>query len=127
MRAVCPQLLLLPPGLINAATQFIRRVDHAREFARYDCVLEEDARVVKVVINSNRAFKQVIVQRVVQSDPVRERLCGAILESPQVEADRTITFLFRADAAHHNLKVLRGLPVVWSKRETGERDFGPLL
>ena len=54
-------------------------------------------------------------------------MCGTILEAPQVEADRSITFLFCADTAHHDLKVLGGLLVIGSEGKTSEGDLGALL
>ena len=56
-----------------------------------------------------------------------ERLCGTILKAPQVEADRSITFLFCADTAHHDLKVLGGLLVIGSEGKASKRDLGALL
>ena len=56
-----------------------------------------------------------------------EGLCGTVLEAPQVEADRSITFLFCADTAHHDLKVLGGLLVIGSEGKASKRDLGALL
>lgn len=112
VRAVRPQLVLFEAGLVHLAAKFVCSLDHARILAGDDGVLKKDPGEIKVFVDTALTLEQVVVERVVQSDPVSERLCGTLLEALQGETNRTITFLFSADAAHDNLKSLRGRLVI---------------
>ena len=82
-------------------------MNHARILARHDGVFEEHPWEVKLV-HVARAFEQIIIERVIQTDPVCESLRTAILEALQREANRAITFLFGAYAAQDDLEGLGG-------------------
>ena len=73
--------------LADASSQLFGLVLDRRKLAADDLVVKQHPRIVELIIPAQLAFKEVIVQRVVQGHPVRETLCGTIQEFLQVERD----------------------------------------
>ncbi len=91
-------------GLLNLPAQFVRSVHHRSELATHDAVLEQNLGVVDIIVNSQLAFKKVVIQGVVEGNPVQVALSGTLLESLEWEADRAVPLLFCADPTQDNLE-----------------------
>lgn len=77
--------------------QFVGSVDHGRVLAANDAVLEQDLRVVQFFINTQLALEVVVIEGVIESDPVDIGPSCTLLESFQGEANGAVSLFLGAD------------------------------
>lgn len=95
--------------------------------ARDNLVLQEDAWVVEHIIDTFSSFEFVIIERVVEGDPVLEGLARLLLKPLQLKTDRAEPLVLSSDPSHDYLERLGGRLIVRPVRQTRKRDLGPLL
>ena len=71
-------------GLLS---QIFRSVDHGCELAAYDLVREQNPREIIIFILTELPFKQVIIQLLIQCDPMAELVAGRLQEALQGKAN----------------------------------------
>ena len=95
---------LLASDLLDLALDLLCLVDHGSELAAHYAVLQQHFWVVKVIVVTELAFKKIIIERVIESDPVQICLSSCPLKSSQRETNGTEALSFSADASQDNLE-----------------------